>query len=566
MLVKEARIRRITRDILTAGVSLFCLLTLAGQAEVKAQDYPPRPWVLVAPFRVNADANAEKIGATVMETVSGELRKSLLLVLKSDKKLSFPVSDEGLIKLAHDKAAAFVVYGSVTALRGSFSLDFRLMNAIEEKRSPPLFAVARGDEVLVAQSGKLARAIGQRILEGWGRLPKEKLVAYYKSRPVTPPAPALAQKEKPPVQVKQPAPAKKKPALGSRVKVGVVPFQINVLRASADLPARLWKTLIRELELGEQVAVVGQDTARQFIAGSRKFDQSEEGIKKLAAEIGADYLVYGSYTKLGQHMSLDFRIFHNLLGAPFAVQKVFVEGRGTRASKIKQLAFQLKRRFLKGKIIITPLAGPEPPPAKRTALAEEKKAGGEVPASRQEKAAPLARPLSEERVIPAEPKKAETKERAAKLAEKPARRKTRATGLGSGFKRGSGPIKISARTLEADNRRGTVTFKGNVVARRGDMVISSDILIASYSNKGKEIEKIVAQGNVKVTQGDTVAVGQKVVFFNAEQKVVLSQGAKIWQGRNEVSGETITVFLGEDRMVVEGSGSQRVNAIIFSSK
>jgi lipopolysaccharide export system protein LptA len=151
------------------------------------------------------------------------------------------------------------------------------------------------------------------------------------------------------------------------------------------------------------------------------------------------------------------------------------------------------------------------------------------------------------------------------VAKKPDAGEPRPSGLASAFKGGSGPIKITAKTLVADNKRGTVTFKGNVVATRGEMVISSDALIASYSNKGKEIDQITAQGNVRVTQGDTVAVGQKAVFYNAEQKVVLSQEAKVWQGRNEVSGETITVFLGEDRMVVEGGTSQRVNATIFPS-
>ena len=177
MFVKRAIVSSKTRGILMVGVSLVCFLTLAGPVDLKAQDYPSRPWVLVVPFRVNADQPAEKIDTIVMDTVSGELGKSLLVVLKADNKLSSPASDEGLIKLAQDKGATFVVSGSVTALGGSFSLDLRLTDVIEEKRSPPLFAVATGEKELVDQSAKLAEAIGRRILEDWGRLPKEKLIA-----------------------------------------------------------------------------------------------------------------------------------------------------------------------------------------------------------------------------------------------------------------------------------------------------------------------------------------------------------------------------------------------------
>jgi TolB-like protein len=392
------------RDTLMGALALLCLLTLAGPVPIKAQEYPPQPLVLVVPFRVNADQQTEKISTSVTDTVRGELGKSLLVVLKSDKGLSYPVSDEGLIKLAHDKGAGFVVYGSVTGLGGNFSLDFRLMNVIEEKHSPPLFAVAKGEEGLVVQSAQLAGALGQRILEGWGRLPKEKLIAYYKARPVTAPAEAPTIKEKQPLQVKETTPPEKKPPAGSRVKVGVVPFQMNVLGASADLTTSLWRGLVQELELGDQVTVVGQQTAQQFIDGSKKLDQSEEGIKNLAADMAADYLVYGSYTELGRHMSLDFRIFYNLTAAPFKVQKVFVEGTGTRTGKIKELAFQLKRRFLKGKIIVTPLEAPEPAQAKVPVPPKKKKADQEAPA-RQAKAAASPRPLREEKVMPAEPEK-----------------------------------------------------------------------------------------------------------------------------------------------------------------
>ncbi len=45
-------------------------------------------------------------------------------------------------------------------------------------------------------------------------------------------------------------------------------------------------------------------------------------------------------------------------------------------------------------------------------------------------------------------------------------------------------MKITAESLEADNKKNTVTFKGNVVAKQGDMVIIADTMTVDYEKEG----------------------------------------------------------------------------------
>ena len=105
--------------------------------------------------------------------------------------------------------------------------------------------------------------------------------------------------------------------------------------------------------------------------------------------------------------------------------------------------------------------------------------------------------------------------------------------------------------MEADNKRNEVTFKQNVVAKQGDMVIFSDIMKVKYKTKGG-IRRIEAVGNVKMKQGDRIATGEKIVFYNPEQKIVMTGNPRIWQDDNLISCDKVTVLLGEDKIFFEG--------------
>ncbi len=127
------------------------------------------------------------------------------------------------------------------------------------------------------------------------------------------------------------------------------------------------------------------------------------------------------------------------------------------------------------------------------------------------------------------------------------------------------PITIDSDRLESDRNNRLITFKGNVTARQGEMIIHSDVLLLSYLAKEGEIEKVVAQGNVKIIQKNEnrIATSGEAVYYNLERKVVLTKKPKIRQGKDVVSGETITLFIDENRSIVEGGKGKRVNAIIY---
>ena len=123
-------------------------------------------------------------------------------------------------------------------------------------------------------------------------------------------------------------------------------------------------------------------------------------------------------------------------------------------------------------------------------------------------------------------------------------------------------IVITSNWMEADRKKNTITYKGQVVAVQADMTMRSETLTAYYDPEMKQLREAIAEGKVQVVQGDKNARGAKAVFNGKAQTVTLTGSPMVRQGNSEVSGSRITFFIEEDRAVVEG-GNERVKAIIF---
>jgi len=126
----------------------------------------------------------------------------------------------------------------------------------------------------------------------------------------------------------------------------------------------------------------------------------------------------------------------------------------------------------------------------------------------------------------------------------------------------SQPIDITSDKVEAYWKENLIIFRGNVIARQKDIVIYADSLEAVTIEEGKGIERVTAGGNVKIQQGLRVANCQKAIFYNIDQKVVLTGDPKVSEGENIVSGDEIIVDIDKNRVEVKGGSSGRGKATI----
>jgi lipopolysaccharide export system protein LptA len=135
------------------------------------------------------------------------------------------------------------------------------------------------------------------------------------------------------------------------------------------------------------------------------------------------------------------------------------------------------------------------------------------------------------------------------------------------------PMVILSDTLEVDNNKRIVTFTGSVNAKKDDFVLDCQKMLVYYRtspDKDKKdalaqgIDRIVASGQVKITrEGGGLATADRAVYYQNDDKLVLTGSPSVRQGKDLVKGERITIFLGENRSIVESTGKQRAQAIIF---
>ena len=141
----------------------------------------------------------------------------------------------------------------------------------------------------------------------------------------------------------------------------------------------------------------------------------------------------------------------------------------------------------------------------------------------------------------------------------------------------SEPIVIKSKTLEVNDKTKVVTFEGavraEVSAKSDDFVIDCHKILVYYTNTpsqqqdleaGTKIDKIVATGEVRIKRGQGgVATAEKAVYYQQDEKIVLTGNPVIKQEKDFVEGDRITILLEENRHIVESTGDKKVRAIIF---
>jgi len=128
---------------------------------------------------------------------------------------------------------------------------------------------------------------------------------------------------------------------------------------------------------------------------------------------------------------------------------------------------------------------------------------------------------------------------------------------------GGQPIEIKSNELQADTKARTATFLGKVVAKQDTITIHTDRLVVRYAEKGGDVEKVEAFGNVRIVQENRIGTAQHAVYNTKDGKIVLTGLPKVVQGKDMVSGSEITYFVNEEKSVVTGTSETRVEAVIY---
>jgi lipopolysaccharide transport protein LptA len=118
---------------------------------------------------------------------------------------------------------------------------------------------------------------------------------------------------------------------------------------------------------------------------------------------------------------------------------------------------------------------------------------------------------------------------------------------------GSAPISIKSQSLEAAEVNGgrRLVFSGDVNVVQNDITITSNRLTADYPKGASEPTRLIAQGAVRVIQGDQEARCDNGTFQRAEELLTCCGNAELRDGSSRVRGKCIEFNLSDQTVRVE---------------
>jgi lipopolysaccharide export system protein LptA len=127
------------------------------------------------------------------------------------------------------------------------------------------------------------------------------------------------------------------------------------------------------------------------------------------------------------------------------------------------------------------------------------------------------------------------------------------------------PIAITSPRLAYNDAERKVVLDGGVTARGADVTLTArqmDVFLKAraQSSEGSDgptpgqIDHIVAQGNIAITQPSRRAAGERLEYVAADDKFVLTGGPpSIFDAEHgKITGDSLTFFRRDDRVLVEG--------------
>jgi lipopolysaccharide export system protein LptA len=135
------------------------------------------------------------------------------------------------------------------------------------------------------------------------------------------------------------------------------------------------------------------------------------------------------------------------------------------------------------------------------------------------------------------------------------------------------PVRITSSALVYVDPQHVAHYMGHVVVRSADGTVTAEKIDvhlkareagASTTSvlsglRTSRVERIVAQGGVRLLQSTREAAGEHLVYNAAEDKFVLTGGTPTMTDaeHGRVQGASLTFYNGNDRVVVESGGSSR---------
>lgn len=119
------------------------------------------------------------------------------------------------------------------------------------------------------------------------------------------------------------------------------------------------------------------------------------------------------------------------------------------------------------------------------------------------------------------------------------------------------PIDVTADTLTVDDATQTAIFSGEARAVQGDISIDAEMLKVTYSEETGEITSVLAEGNVRYSNGTETATAEKAEFTNETNILFLEGGVELIQGQTLISANQMRLNVSTNAAELTGNVRSR---------
>ncbi len=152
------------------------------------------------------------------------------------------------------------------------------------------------------------------------------------------------------------------PEAQQQKKIAILPFTVNSSENISYIRDGIWDMLISRVTVGGKTDVLSKSSILEAVDKNQKKDLSQADVSAIGKRLKADYVVWGSITKIGDSLSLDGKMLD--VASSQSPVTLFEQTRGMNEviPKINDFSQRI-RSYVTGEALAAPSTPAAPPPA-----------------------------------------------------------------------------------------------------------------------------------------------------------------------------------------------------------
>lgn len=115
------------------------------------------------------------------------------------------------------------------------------------------------------------------------------------------------------------------------------------------------------------------------------------------------------------------------------------------------------------------------------------------------------------------------------------------------------PIVVTSKMLTIDSKNHTAIFENSVVAETQDMILYADKMFIFYNKDTGNITRVDALGKVKVVEKDRVITSDEATYYAHDEKIIFRGDPKVTEGEHIDSGKRVVNLPDGDREFIDSN-------------